>query len=71
MRLAIDIRVNRHLRYCYILTPESVLHIPVDYYLYVHNSGKYIFATPPLILYTYIHTYIHTHDTFGQDLTFG
>jgi hypothetical protein len=50
-------RVNRPLRYCYILAPESVLHIPVDYYLSVHNSGKYIFATPPLIIYTYIHTY--------------
>jgi hypothetical protein len=28
------------LRYRYILAPESVLHIPVDYYLSVHNSGK-------------------------------
>jgi hypothetical protein len=31
--------VNRPLRYCYILTPKSVLHIHVDYYLSVHNSG--------------------------------
>ena len=54
---AFDTRVNRPLRYCYIWAPESVLHIPVDYYLSVHNSGKYIFATPPLILYTYIHTH--------------
>ena len=32
--------LNRPFRYCYILAPESVLHIPVDYYLSVHNSGK-------------------------------
>jgi hypothetical protein len=37
---AFDTRVNQPLRYCYILAPESVLHIPVDYYLSVHNSGK-------------------------------
>jgi hypothetical protein len=49
--LAFDTRMNRPLRYCYILAPESVLHMPVDYYLSVHNSGKYI-ATPPLILIT-------------------
>ena len=55
---AFDTRVNRPLRYCYILAPESVLHIPVDYYLSVHNSAKiYLHATPPLILYTYIHTH--------------
>jgi hypothetical protein len=43
--LAYDTRVNRPLRYCYILAPESVLHMPVDYYLSVHNSGKYICNT--------------------------
>ena len=32
--------VNRPLRYCYILAPEYVLHIPVEYYLSVYNSGK-------------------------------
>jgi hypothetical protein len=37
---AFDSRVNRPLRYCYILGSESVLHIPVDYYLSVHNSGN-------------------------------
>jgi hypothetical protein len=26
---AVDTRVNQPLRYCYILAPESVLHIPV------------------------------------------
>jgi len=40
MKWAFDTRVNRPLRYCYILAPESVLHIPDDYYLSVHNSGK-------------------------------
>ena len=52
-----DTRVNRPLRYCYILTPESVLHIhvPVDYYLSVHNSGK-------IYLQHHHWYYIHTHD---------
>jgi hypothetical protein len=52
---AFDTRVNRPLRYCYILAPESVLHIPVDYYLSVHNSGK-------IYLQHHHWYYIHTHD---------
>jgi len=44
-------------RYCYILAPESVLHIPVNYYLSVHNSGK-IYLQHHYCYYT--HTYIHT-----------
>jgi hypothetical protein len=49
---AFDTRVNRPLRYCYIWAPESVLHIPVDYYLSVHNSGKiYLHVTTTDIIY--------------------
>jgi hypothetical protein len=44
-------------RYCYILAPEYVLHIPVDYYLSVHNSGKIYLQHHH---WYYIHTYIHT-----------
>jgi hypothetical protein len=56
---AFDTRVNQPLIYCYILVPESVLHIPVDYYLSVHNSGKIYLQH---FHWYYIHTYIHTHD---------
>ena len=38
-----SIKMKWPLRYCYILAPASVLHIPVDYYLSVHNSGKIYF----------------------------
>jgi hypothetical protein len=67
---AFDTRVNRPLRYCYILAPESVLHIAqilltwywvtttlawrVDYYLSVHNSGKIYLQHHH---WYYIHTY--------------
>jgi hypothetical protein len=54
---AFDIRVNRPLRYCCIFAPESVLHIPVDYYLSVHNSGKIYLQHHHCY---YVHTYIHT-----------
>jgi hypothetical protein len=54
---------HRPLRYCYILAPVSVLHIPVDYYLSVHNSGK--IHLPHHHIHTYIHTYIQLyHITF-------
>jgi hypothetical protein len=51
---AFDTHVNRPLRYRYILAPESVLHIPVDYYLSVHNSGKIYLQHHH---WYYIHTY--------------
>jgi hypothetical protein len=54
---AFETRVNRPLRYCYILAPESVLHIPVDYYLFVRNSGKIYLQHHH---WYYIHIYIHT-----------
>jgi hypothetical protein len=54
---AFDTRVNRPLRYCCIFAPESVLHIPVDYYLSVHNSGKIYLQHHHCY---YVHTYIHT-----------
>jgi hypothetical protein len=39
------------------LAPESVIHIPVDYYLSVHNSGKiYLQHHHWYYIYTYIHT---------------
>jgi hypothetical protein len=58
---AFDTRVNRPLRYCCILTPESMLHIPVDYYLSVHNSGKIYLQHHHWYLYT------QTHDTFFSE----
>ena len=56
---AFDTRVNRPLRYCYILAPESVLHI--HGYLLIINYlcttlVKYICNTTTDIIY------IHTHD---------
>jgi hypothetical protein len=52
-----DTRVNRPLRYCCILASESVLHIPVGYYLSVHNSGKiYLQHHHWYYIYTYIYT---------------
>jgi hypothetical protein len=43
--------------YFFIFAPESVLHIPVDYYLSVHNSGKIYLQHHH---WYYIHIYIHT-----------
>jgi hypothetical protein len=55
--------VNRPLRYCYILASESVLHISVDYYLSVHNSGKICLQHHHwYYIHTYMYTYIHTQD---------
>jgi hypothetical protein len=54
---AFDTRVNRPLRYYYILAPEYMLHIPVDQ---CTTLVKYICNIPTDIIY--IHTY--TRNTF-------
>jgi len=41
---------------CCILAPASVLHIPVDYYLSLHNSGQ--------IYLQHHHWYIHTYTRY-------
>jgi hypothetical protein len=40
-----------------LVSPEYMLHIPVDYYLSVHNSGEIYLQHPH---WYYIYTYIHT-----------